>query len=97
MMCEHINDLIYCKLSQGNSLEDQPLTSDKNKRGILLDKLIVTAQSKDKVGIELQLISVAVLVSKASSQAFFLQILQVIVQIRKAVNLANTKIKYLKV
>ncbi|XP_011685289.1 PREDICTED: E3 ubiquitin-protein ligase HUWE1 isoform X5 [Wasmannia auropunctata] len=102
MVCEHINDLMMelkvlnRELSRRNSLEDQPSTSSGNGRGILLDRftnenVVVTAPSKVKAGSDLQLPSMAALVSKTSSQAFFLRILKVIVQIREAVRLANTK------
>ncbi|KAL6427459.1 hypothetical protein ACFW04_008764 [Cataglyphis niger] len=102
MVCEHINDLMMelkvlnRELSRRNSLEDQPSTSGGNGRGILLDRftnenVVVTAPSKVKAGSDLQLPSMAALVSKTSSQAFFLRILKVIVQIREAVRLANTK------
>lgn len=55
------------------------------------ENVIVTAPSKVKAGSDLQLLSMADLVSKTSSQAFFLRILKVIVQIREAVRLTNTK------
>lgn len=55
------------------------------------ENVVVTAPSKVKAGSDLQLPSMAALVSKTSSQAFFLRILKVIVQIREAVRLANTK------
>lgn len=103
MVCEHINDLMMelkvlnRELSRRNSLEDQPSTSTGgNGRGVLLDRftnenVVVTAPSKVKAGSDLQLPSMAALVSKTSSQAFFLRILKVIVQIREAVRLASTK------
>lgn len=55
------------------------------------ESVVVTAPSKVKAGSDLQLPSMAALVSKTSSQAFFLRILKVIVQIREAVRLANNK------
>jgi len=55
------------------------------------ENVVVTAPSKVKAGSDLQLPSMAALVSKTSSQAFFLRILKVIVQIREAVRLANAK------
>ncbi|XP_043493606.1 E3 ubiquitin-protein ligase HUWE1 [Polistes fuscatus] len=103
MVCEHINDLmtelkvLNRELSRRNSIEEQPSTSSGGGgRGILLDRftnenVIVTAPSKVKAGSDLQLPSMAALVSKTSSQAFFLRILKVIVQIRESVRLANTK------
>ncbi|XP_015191132.1 PREDICTED: E3 ubiquitin-protein ligase HUWE1 isoform X3 [Polistes dominula] len=103
MVCEHINDLmtelkvLNRELSRRNSIEEQPSTSSGGGgRGILLDRftnenVIVTAPSKVKAGSDLQLPSMAALVSKTSSQAFFLRILKVIVQIRESVRLASTK------
>ncbi|KAG7210750.1 hypothetical protein KM043_012246 [Ampulex compressa] len=103
MVCEHINDLMMelkvlnRELSRRNSIEEQPSTSTgSGGRGILMDRftnesVVVTAPSKVKAGSDLQLPSMAALVSKTSSQAFFLRILKVIVQIREAVRLANTK------
>lgn len=55
------------------------------------ENVVITAPSKVKAGSDLQLPSMAALVSKTSSQAFFLRILKVIVQIREAVRLANNK------
>lgn len=55
------------------------------------ESVVITAPSKVKAGSDLQLPSMAALVSKTSSQAFFLRILKVIVQIREAVRLANNK------
>lgn len=55
------------------------------------DNVVVTAPSKVKAGSDLQLPSMGALVSKTSSQAFFLRILKVIVQIREAVRLAHKK------
>ncbi|XP_053985847.1 E3 ubiquitin-protein ligase HUWE1-like isoform X2 [Hylaeus volcanicus] len=101
MVCEHINDLMM-ELKVLNHeirrtyIDEQPSTSTGGSRGILMDRftnenVIVTAPSKVKAGSDLQLPSMAALVSKTSSQAFFLRILKVIVQIREAVRLANTK------
>lgn len=53
--------------------------------------VIVTASSKTKAGCDLQLTSMVNLTSKTSSQAFFLRILKVIVQIRDSVRLAHKK------
>jgi hypothetical protein len=55
------------------------------------DSVIVTAPSKVKSGCDLQLPSMATLTSKTSSQAFFLRILKVIVQIRESVRLARRR------
>jgi E3 ubiquitin-protein ligase HUWE1 len=52
------------------------------------DNVIVTAPTKVKSGCDLQLPSMSTLTSKTSSQAFFLRILKVIVQIRESVRLA---------
>ncbi|KAK0081548.1 hypothetical protein PV325_011960 [Microctonus aethiopoides] len=103
MVCDHINELmkelkvLNHEIRRRNSLEDQPSTSaGGNGRGILMDRftqenVIVMAPSKVKAGTDLQLPSMSALVSKTSSQAFFLRILKVIVQIREAVHLANKK------
>ncbi|XP_076227161.1 HECT, UBA and WWE domain containing E3 ubiquitin protein ligase 1 isoform X5 [Nomia melanderi] len=101
MVCEHIKDLmmelkVLNRELRRNSIEEQPSTSTGGSRGILLDRftnesVVVTAPSKVKAGSDLQLPSMAALVSKTSSQAFFLRILKVIVQIREAVRLANSK------
>ncbi|XP_033329504.2 HECT, UBA and WWE domain containing E3 ubiquitin protein ligase 1 isoform X3 [Megalopta genalis] len=101
MVCEHINDLmmelkVLNRELRRNSIDEQPSTSTGSSRGILLDRftnesVVVTAPNKVKAGSDLQLPSMVALVSKTSSQAFFLRILKVIVQIREAVRLANTK------
>lgn len=103
MVCEHINDLMMelkilnRELSRRNSVEEQPSTSSGgSNRGTLTDRftcenVVITAPSKVKAATDLQLPSMGVLVSKTSSQAFFLRILKVIVQIREAVRLASKK------
>ncbi|XP_015599094.1 E3 ubiquitin-protein ligase HUWE1 isoform X3 [Cephus cinctus] len=103
MVCEHINDLMMelqvlnRELNRRISIEEQPSSSAGGVgRGTLLDRftnesVVVTAPSKVKAGTDLQLPSMGALVSKTSSQAFFLRILKVIVQIREAVRLANRK------
>ncbi|XP_012277229.1 E3 ubiquitin-protein ligase HUWE1 isoform X2 [Orussus abietinus] len=103
MVCEHIKDLMMelkvlnRELNRRNSIEEQPSTSSGGSgRGILLDRftnesVVVTAPSKVKAGSDLQLPSMGALVIKTSSQAFFLRILKVIVQIREAVRIANKK------
>ncbi|XP_046484252.1 E3 ubiquitin-protein ligase HUWE1 isoform X1 [Neodiprion pinetum] len=103
MVCEHINDLMMelkvlnREINRRYSIEEQPSTSSgSGGRGILHDRftndnVIVTAPSKVKAGSDLQLPSMGALVSKTSSQAFFLRILKVIVQIREAVRLAHKK------
>ena len=56
--------------------------------------VVVAAQAKPKTGgYELQLPSMASLTSKTSSQAFFLRILKVILQLRDAARLAAAKAK----
>lgn len=55
------------------------------------DSVIVTAPTKVKSGCDLQLPSMSTLTSKTSSQAFFLRILKVIVQIRESVRLAHRR------
>lgn len=58
------------------------------------DLVVVAAQSKPKTGgYELQLPSMGSLTSKTSSQAFFLRILKVILQLRDAARLAAAKAK----
>ncbi len=58
------------------------------------DVVVVAAQSKPKTGgYELQLPSMGSLTSKTSSQAFFLRILKVILQLRDAARLAAVKAK----
>ncbi|KOX75810.1 E3 ubiquitin-protein ligase HUWE1 [Melipona quadrifasciata] len=101
VVCEHIKDLlmelkVLNRELRRNSIEEQPSTSTGGSRWVLLDRftnenVVITAPSKVKAGSDLQLPSMAALVSKTSSQAFFLRILKVIVQIREAVRLANSK------
>ncbi|CAD6224794.1 GSCOCG00005556001-RA-CDS [Cotesia congregata] len=103
MVCDHISELmkelkvLNLEIRRRNSLEDQPSTSASvSGRGNLTDRftqdsVVITAPSKVKAGTDLQLPSMSALVSKTSSQAFFLRILKVIVQIREAVYLANKK------
>lgn len=103
MVCDHISELmkelkvLNREIRRRNSLEEQPSTSTGGSgRGNLTDRftqdsVIITAPSKVKAGTDLQLPSMSALVSKTSSQAFFLRILKVIVQIREAVYLANKK------
>ena len=55
------------------------------------DNIILTAPTKVKTSCDLQLPSMATLTSKTSSQAFFLRILKVIVQIRESVRLAHRR------
>lgn len=56
--------------------------------------VVVSAQTKPKTGgYELQLPSMGSLTSKTSSQAFFLRILKVILQLRDAARLAAVKAK----
>ncbi|XP_058791372.1 E3 ubiquitin-protein ligase HUWE1 isoform X2 [Phymastichus coffea] len=103
MVCEHINDLMIelkvlnRELNRRNSMEEQPSTSGSGvNKGFLVDRftndsVIITAPTKLKAGSDLQLPSMGTLVSKTSSQAFFLRILKVIVQIREAVRHASNK------
>lgn len=104
MVCEHINDLMMelkvlnREFNRRNSVsEEQPSTSATGtSRGFLVDRftndnVVITAPTKLKAGSDLQLPTMGTLVSKTSSQAFFLRILKVIVQIREAVRHANTK------
>ncbi|KAJ8683247.1 hypothetical protein QAD02_019039 [Eretmocerus hayati] len=103
MVCGHINDLMMelkvlnREFNDRNSIEEQPSTSSSgSNRGLIVDRftsdsVVITAPSKLKAGSDLQLPSMGPLVSKTSSQAFFLRILKVIVQIRDAVRHANNK------
>lgn len=51
--------------------------------------VVIYAPSKVKGGRELQLPSMNLLTSKASSQAFFLRVLKVIIQLRDAARIAG--------
>lgn len=62
--------------------------------GVLQDRftqtpVVVTAPTKVKAGRELQIPAMAVLTSKTSSQAFFLRVLKVIIQLQQAAKLAK--------
>lgn len=106
MVCEHINDLMMelkvlnHEFNRRNSISEEQQASTSGapgtNRGFLLDRftndnVVITAPTKLKAGSDLQLPTMGTLVSKTSSQAFFLRILKVIVQIREAVRHANTK------
>lgn len=70
--------------------QDPTSANYRSNRGVLQDRftreaVIITAASKVKATCDLQLPSMAPLVSKTSSQAFFLRILKVITQIRDSV------------
>ncbi|KAJ1530610.1 hypothetical protein ONE63_005490 [Megalurothrips usitatus] len=99
---EHIAALIgeLSNLNQKRVREDSTSTDDnpatRQERGLLHDRftndtVVVTAPSKLKGGMDLQLPSMVPLTSKTSSQAFFLRILKVIIQLRDAVRLASKK------
>ena len=60
------------------------------------DKVILTAPSKVKGGSELQLPSMNALTNKTSSQAFFLRVLKVIIQLRDAALLSIKRAKQAK-
>merc|ERR1711997_157833 len=73
----------------------------KTTKGALTDRftndsVILTAPVKVKGGSELQLPSMNVLTNKTSSQAFFLRVLKVIIQLRDAALLAIKKAKNVK-
>ena len=60
------------------------------------EAVVVTAPSKVKGGSELQLPSMNALTNKTSSQAFFLRVLKVIIQLRESALLAMKKSKLAK-
>lgn len=71
-------------------------SASSKSKGILQDRftketVVITASSKQKQTCELQLPSMVPLISKTSSQSFFLRILKVIIQIREAVREAIAK------
>lgn len=71
-------------------------SASSKSKGILQDRftketVVITASSKQKQTCELQLPSMVPLISKTSSQSFFLRILKVIIQIREAVREALAK------
>lgn len=73
---------------------DEPFAS--TSRGILSNRftkesIVITASKKMKTTCDLQLPSMAPLVSKTASQIFFLRVLRVIVQIRDAIKKAQKK------
>jgi len=97
VVCVHI-DFLLKELRQLNSqhrqhedLDDSSVDSRVTSlKGILSnrftkDTVVVTAPKRVKAGLDLQLSSMAPLISKTSSQAFFLRILKVIVQLRESV------------
>ena len=80
---------------------DQILTPESKNKGALTDRftndsVVLTAPVKVKGGSELQLPSMNVLTNKTSSQAFFLRVLKVIIQLRDAALLAIKKAKMAK-
>ncbi len=85
-------------LSTGGDDEDStPMAAEgQRQKGTLVDRytketVVLTAPSKVKGGSELQLPSMNALTSKTSSQAFFLRVLKVIIQLREAALLAMKK------
>ena len=81
---------------------DTTFSSDsKSSKGALTDRftndnVVLNAPVKVKGGSELQLPSMNVLTNKTSSQAFFLRVLKVIIQLRDAALLAIKKAKLAK-
>ncbi len=80
--------------------EESSSSTDAQKqntsKGLLMDRftsdqVVLTAPTKIKGGPELQLPSMNALTSKTSSQAFFLRVLKVIIQLREAALLAMKK------
>ena len=83
--------------------ESDPIYTGESKsaKGALTDRftnnsVVLTAPVKVKGGSELQLPSMNVLTNKTSSQAFFLRVLKVIIQLRDAALLAIKKAKMAK-
>ncbi|XP_032797159.2 LOW QUALITY PROTEIN: E3 ubiquitin-protein ligase HUWE1 [Daphnia magna] len=86
-------------VQSGTSSEEVEADGVDRSKGFLMDRftkdmVVVAAQTKPKTGgYELQLPSMGSLTSKTSSQAFFLRILKVILQLRDAARLAAVKAK----
>ncbi|XP_068082120.1 E3 ubiquitin-protein ligase HUWE1 [Anabrus simplex] len=75
---------------------EEALVVERPKKGVLTDRfthdsVVVTAPAKVKATCDLQLPSMSSLTTKTSSQAFFLRILKVIVQIRENVRMARNR------
>lgn len=98
-------ELRQLKPVDANSKHDETdpmLTPESKNRGALTDRftndsVILTAPVKVKGGSELQLPSMNVLTNKTSSQAFFLRVLKVIIQLRDAALLAIKKAQMAKI
>ena len=99
-------ELRELKSSDGNAKHEESDIAfsgeSKTTKGALTDRftndsVILTAPVKVKGGSELQLPSMNVLTNKTSSQAFFLRVLKVIIQLRDAALLAMKKAKMAKV
>ena len=101
-VCEHISALMkeLQALNQRRQRDDtnseEGSSDSRQQRGTVHDRftndmVVVTAPTKPKGGADLQLPSMAPLTSKTSSQAFFLRILKVIIQLREAVRTAARK------
>lgn len=95
---QHLNAQLAA--SKSSDLEDKDAESDTKHqvKGTIQDRftsttVVITAPSKIKGGggRELQLPSMAALTSKTSSQAFFLRVLKVIIQLREAAKLHQKK------
>ncbi|XP_059079512.1 E3 ubiquitin-protein ligase HUWE1-like isoform X2 [Tigriopus californicus] len=81
-----------------STLSDQSGKEKSSSRGGFVDrftkeKVVLTAPTKVKGGSELQLPSMNTLTTKTSSQAFFLRVLKVIIQLREAALVAIKKRK----
>ncbi|KAK3600176.1 hypothetical protein CHS0354_039470 [Potamilus streckersoni] len=106
-VCYHIRSLllelkgIKCKETENDDSEEGKemdiSPSQPSGKGVMEDrftpgtKIIVSAPKKIKGGRELQLPSMNLFTSKASSQHFFLRILKVIIQLREAARSAGKK------
>lgn len=82
--------------SKSSTTKGSTSISSSAAKGILQDRftketVVITAPNKQKTTCELQLPSMVPLISKTSSQSFFLRTLKVIIQIREAVREALNK------
>lgn len=92
-VCQHISTLKeelnnYNQKLRVKAVGSSADGSSPNAKGVVYDRftsdsVIITAPANSKSGREVQLPSMAALTSKNSSQAFFLRILKVIIQLRE--------------
>ena len=91
-------ELKKLKENNPNATEEEDQSDVQKEKGALTDrftkaKVVLHAPSKVKGGSELQLPSMNALTNKTSSQAFFLRVLKVIIQLRESALLAMKKNK----